>query len=103
MSDAAHHQMKAVSDLNRIWRSLPRTFSKRAGTVARDDLHTRMRLKPGGEGGGTGIGKQLEWAIRAEIDQDRFEIQAFAVGPFVYAKKRGRCPFSLARPTNQAQ
>jgi hypothetical protein len=51
------HEVKAVGDLNRIWRSLPCTFSKRAGTVARDDLKAGMSLEPGGEGGGTGVGK----------------------------------------------
>ena len=68
------HQMEAVSDLNRIRRTLPGTFGKRASTVTCNDFHTGMRLQPGRQSHGTGIGKQLKRPIRAEIDQDGFEV-----------------------------
>jgi hypothetical protein len=62
-----------------------------------------MGLQPGSEGLRTGIGKHLKWAIGAEIDQDGFEVQAFAIAQFVSTKKRGCCSFGHTRATNQAQ
>jgi hypothetical protein len=66
--------VKAVGDLNRIWRSLPGTFSKRAGPITRDNLDAGMSLEPRSEGRRTRIRKHLKWAIGAEVDQDGFEI-----------------------------
>ena len=68
MSDAAHHQMEAVGDLNSIGRTLPRTFGKRAGSVTRDHLYTGMILQPACQGRRTRIRKQLKWAIGAKVD-----------------------------------
>ena len=57
MSDAAHHQVKAVGDLDGIGRALPGTFGKRAGAITRDHLNAGMVLQPGSEGCRTGIGQ----------------------------------------------
>ena len=62
-----------------MWCPLPRTFSKRASAVTRDDLHTRMSLQPGSQGGGAGVGKQFKRTIGAEVDQDGFVVLAFAI------------------------
>src|SRR5262245_51412632 len=85
------HQMKAVSDLDSIGCPLPAAFSQCAGTVTRDNLDTGMDLQPGSEGLRTRIGKHLKWSIGAEVNQDGFEVQAFAIRPFVHTKKRGGC------------
>ena len=85
--------MEAVCDLNSIWRPLPRTFGKRARPVTRDDLDTGMILQPTGQGRRTRIGKHLERSIGAKVNQDSFEVQALAIGPFVHAKDCGRCSF----------
>ena len=53
---------------------IPRADGKRASTVTCNDFHTWMRLQPGRQSHGTGIGKQLKRPIRAEIDQDGFEV-----------------------------
>ena len=64
------HQVEAVSALNRIRRTLPGTFGKRASTVTCIDLHTWMRLQPGRQSRGIGIRKQIKRSVCAEIDQD---------------------------------
>ena len=92
-----------LKSLNGIGCALPGGFGKRAGTVTRDDLDTRILLQPGSDGRRTRIGKHCTWPIGAQVDQDGFEVPAFGIGPFVDTKKRGRCAFSRARATNQAQ
>jgi hypothetical protein len=87
------HEMEAVSDLNCIGCAVPGTFSERARTIACDDLHTRMGFEPASEGRGTRITKQLDWPSCAEINQDGFEIQPPAIGPFVHTEKLGRHSF----------
>jgi hypothetical protein len=97
------HEMEAVSNLDRVGRTLCGAFGKRASTITRDNRHTRMGLQPGREGRGTGIGKQLKWPPGTEVNQDGFEIQAFAIGPLVHAEERGRHRFSQSCAADQAQ
>jgi hypothetical protein len=79
VSEAAHHQVKAVGDLNGVWGALRGAVGKRTSPITCDDLHARMSLQPGREGRGAGIGKQLERLVGAEIDQDSFEVKASAI------------------------
>lgn len=76
--------MEAVGNLNCIGRALPRAFGERAGTITRDHLNAGMISATRKRGLSHWHRAVTPWAIGAEVDQDGFEIQAFAIGPFVH-------------------
>jgi hypothetical protein len=78
-------QVKTVGDLDGVWGALRGAIGKRASPIRCDDFHTWMILKPGCKSGGCRGGQQINWTMRVEIDQDRFVVLAFAIGPFVYS------------------
>ena len=62
--------MKAVGDLDRIWRTTPRTIGVDATSITADDLNARMRLQPGGHGIRRAVGQDVYDAAPFEIDED---------------------------------
>ena len=62
-------EMKSVGHLDRVRRPLPTTFGIRAGTIADDDLDTRVAAEPVGEDVGSAIIEQVNRAVRFEVEE----------------------------------
>ena len=63
-------QMKAVGDLDGIWRPAARAFGILRRPVAADHLHAWMLLEPLGKGVSRALRKQIDWLMLLKIDQD---------------------------------
>src|SRR5215216_1154773 len=63
-------QMKAVGDLDGMWRPAARAFGILGRPVAADHLHPWMLLEPLGKGVSGALRKQINWLMLLKIDQD---------------------------------
>ena len=63
-------QVKPISDLDGLWRSLARPISIGSGSVARDDLYPGVGPQPLRQGLGLTIGQQGDRLPAFQIDQD---------------------------------
>jgi len=84
--------VKAIGDLDGVWGALRGAVGKRTSPITCDDFYTRMILKPSCKSGSCILREQVNWTMRVKIDQDRFIILAFAIGPFIHSEGMWRWP-----------
>ena len=67
------HEMKAISDLDGVWRALADTIRKRATTIATDhvDLGAPMRSQPRGKRRCFPVREQIDDAMLVEVHEQR--------------------------------
>ena len=76
-------QMPSISDLDRIWRTLPHAVGVGAGPVTGNDLDAGMLTQPGGQGLRLPIGQQVDSCVAFQVDQDGPVAVAAAPGPVI--------------------
>jgi hypothetical protein len=84
------HQMKAVSDLPRLWRALTRGLRIETSTVAADHFHLRMALQPTGGRFRRTIRQQVHNPPTLQVHDDRAVAGAFAPRPVINASHADR-------------
>ena len=92
-------QVPAICNLDRIGCALRCAFSISPGAVTADDLDTRMRLEPRGDGGGRAVREEFHRAAPLQVDEDGPVTMALLPGPVVNAQQAWRCcTASLSSP-----
>src|SRR3989442_512163 len=82
--------MPAISHLNRLWGSFLRCGGVLTPTIAADDFHLGMLLKPGADGLHGPIRQQIQRSSRFEITNQRAIVQTTFVGPVINANDLSR-------------
>jgi hypothetical protein len=77
VAEVAQH-VPAVGDLDGPGRALASTVGVRAGTVAGDDLDSRVRPQPSRERGGLPVWQEVDDAVAFEVDEHRAVAMAAA-------------------------
>jgi hypothetical protein len=88
-------EMKSVSHLDRVRRSLPPTFGIRAGTIADDDLDTWVAAEPLGEHVCSAIVEQVDWAVCFEIEEQRAIAALLAAQSYAVDTQHARATLKL--------
>ena len=97
------HQVKAVDDLHGLRRTVPNALGRQATAVAADDLDTRMRLQPLGDGRRGAIGEQIDHPMAFEITHHGSAALAPPPRPFIKPDDPWGCLRREGRTMDEAQ
>jgi hypothetical protein len=96
-------EVKAIGDLNSMWCASRRTPNVLRPTVTRDNLNTRMLLKPGLKERGAALRQQVDRPPMFQVEQDGAIALALSKRKIVNTEDTRRSDGRLRQVVNQAQ